>query len=298
MRKWTSIFLLLTAAAVRADAVTTEFEYQLDAYYSAVDLNINLSTAPIPYYKNKTEFEIYRDLILTPRMPRYIVLEASVNPLPLTGTYVKRQARTFYDDMQLSPSVNIIRSVTAGFEEPAALSIFMGNVVDFKPVKKRSYGEGKGYIGALLSMGHYHIKDNDLIRDHWLEGEWKIKGDQKVAELKLQWSFRLGAKFHANRDITDVFYLGLRRSRTDYNERTFSWIKNSGIQYKFDFGAKSLKNIQHQLIVDKKFPWKKGGPVPTLSIGLTWRDSAKYTGALRDTTGQKFEFLFQPNLEF
>jgi hypothetical protein len=275
---------------------STEYEYQLDAYYAAVDYYIHFTSAPVFYCTDNNEFEIYKKLLSSP-LPRYVILEGSANPLPLLGVYLKRQAPTFYHDAQLSHDVNLIRSVTTGFEEPAALSVFLGNVIDFKPMKKKSYAEGRGYIGYLLSAGNYHIKDNDLVKDNWLEAEWKVKGDKKLSNLKLQWSFRLGGKYHANIEIADVFYVALRRSRIDYDDHHFSWFKNSGLMYKFDFDTRTFKSIQHQLVADKKFPMPKGKIVPTLSLGFIWRAEEKYAGSLR-TDSPNFEILFQPNIEF
>jgi len=279
-------------------ARTAEFEYQLDAYYTAIDYYIGLTDRPIPYYNVESERDLYKKLFLSSPIPRFVVFEASVNPMPLLGVYLKRQASSLYEDAQLSDDLNIIQSVTTGFEEPAAVSIFLGNVIDFNRVKKKSYGEGKGYKGYLISAGNYHIKDNDLIKDNWWEGEWKVKGERKNAKMKLAWSFRLGIKNHADAEIADVFYVGIRRGRTDYEHRKFSWFKNSGIMYKYDFSSKNFNGIQHHFVVDKKFPLPKGKMVPTLALGFIVRTRDKYSGSLNTEDRKEFRLVFQPNVEF
>ncbi len=288
--------LLLIGAGVSAAALEGEWEYQLDAYYTALDYTIHLTTVPIPYVDNKSEWEIYKRLITSPR-PRFLILEGSVNPLPMTGVYLKGHAPAFYRRTNIGSGQNIIQSVTAGFEEPAAVSIFLGNVIEFKPVKRRSYGEGKGYIGYLLSAGTQHIKDNELIDDNWIETEWKIKGDKKKSDIKLLWSFRVGAKFHDNPDIADALYISLRRSRVDYDDKRFEWLHNTGATYKFDVDARTFHPIQHQLVIDRKFPTKGRRAVPTLSFGFVYRTEDKYRGNLR-TSEREFQALIQPNLEF
>lgn len=289
------VALLLLFAAARADA--GEWEYELDAYYTAASYTLNLTTAPIPYYDGVRESEIYKRLFTSPR-PRYVIFEASVNPLPVLGVYTKRHARTFYEDMDIGDDQNLIQSVTLGFEEPAALSLFVGNVIEFKPIKKRKYGEGKGYIGYLLSGGSQHIKDNESIEDDWWETEWKVKGDRKKDDVKLTWSFRVGAKFHGNRDISDVVYLGLRRGRIDYGTRRFtSWLSNSGFLYKVDLKARGLGPVQHQLVVDRKFPLPNKRWVPTMALGFIYRTRDKYSGRLA-TDEKDFQLLLQPNVEF
>ncbi|HRY28728.1 MAG TPA: hypothetical protein P5079_01675 [Elusimicrobiota bacterium] len=275
-----------------------EIEYQLDAYYTSVDYYVNLTQSPIPYHEFKSETDIYKKLILSSPIPRFLLLETSVNPLPLLGVYLKRQARDFYDDTQFSEDSNLIRSITTGFEEPAAVSLFFGNIVDFKPVKKRDYAEGRGHIGYLVSAGNYHIKDNDMMKDDWVETEWKVKGDRIYPDMELRWSFRIGAKFHARKEITDVYYLGVRRSRIHFKERGFSWLNNSGIMYKFDFDQSRLSAVQHHFVVDKKFPLPDKKVVPSLALGFLWRSEKKYTGDLGDARRTVFQFLFQPNIEF
>lgn len=278
--------------------MTGEYEYLLDAYYTAVSYNINLSSAPVTVTDDKSEWQIYKKLLFASALPRYVVLEASVNPLPITGVYLKEQARDFYDSFDIGSDVNLIRSVTTGFEEPAAASVFFGSIIDFKRSKKKSYAEGKGYSGTLFSAGTQHIKDNDLIEDKWFEAEWKLKGDRFLDKEKLQWSFRLGSKFHDNRNIADVIYIGLRRSRTDYKDRRLSWLNNSGIVYKFDLDVRNLNAIQQELVVDKKFPLPNLKVVPTMAVGLIWRDREKYKGDLRDEDPQKLELILRPNIEF
>lgn len=270
----------------------------MDAYYTAVDYYIHLSSRPIPYYDNKSEWQIYKKLFLSSPIPRTLLFEASVNPLPLLGVYLKKQTPAFYDGAQVSDHQNVIQSITTGFEEPAALSVFLGNIIDFKPKKRRSYAEGRGYMGTLVSVGNNHIKDNELVRDNWVEAEWKVKGDKKLADVKLHWSFRVGGKFHGNADIADVFYVGLRRARTDYGEKAFSFLKNSGIMYKYDFDVRNFNAVQHHFVVDKKFPMGKSRVVPTLAVGFVLRTKDKYKGSLKTEDEARFQFLFQPNVEF
>lgn len=289
------LFLIAAAALQRLRA--NELEYQLDAYYAAVDYYLGLTRRPIPHYEFKSEADIYKRLIFSSPVPRFMLLEASVNPLPLLGVWTRRQAPHFYRGMQAGES-NLVRSVTTGFEEPWAASVFLGQIVDFKPTKKRRYAEGRGHVGYLVSAGNYHIKDNDMVKDDWVEAEWKVKGDRIFPDMKLHWSFRVGAKSHANREVADVYYVGIRRSRTDYRVRRLSWINNSGVMYKFDFRRSNLAAVQHHLVVDKKFPLGKGRLVPSLSLGFIRREKDKYSGSLRDRDPRSFEFLFQPNLEF
>ena len=273
-------------------------EYEIDAYYSNIGLYINLTDEPIPDAGEKEEFEIYRDLLYSSYIPRFLVLEAAVFPMPNLGVYLKDDANDFYKSADVYSDLNIVKAVTAGFEEPYAFSVFLGNVMKFtKPGEKQKQGNF-GYMGYLISVGDYHIKDNELIKDNWYEIEWKIKGDRKFSTHDLHWSFRVGGKLHDNPYIKDVIYLSLRRSMLDLEEYA-SILKNSGFEYTFDVDSKTLAPLRHYFTVDKKWPVKEQKIAFSLTVGFIWEDAEKYTGPLRDKEGRdNFQVIIRPNILF
>jgi hypothetical protein len=272
--------------------------FEPDAYYSDVGLILSLTQDPIPEMGEQSEAHIYRTLLSRAALlPRYLVLEGSVNPLPYLGTYVKRNHPGTYENAQISGSFNWIQAITAGFEEPYAVSLLAGNVVAFDVAGSRDI-RGNGYSGYLFSAGSYHIKDNTLIRDRWREIEWKMKGDRKSPVKKLSWSFRIGAKLHGNPDITDILYLSFRRSRLDYRIEEASLLNNSGFEYTVDLDRRTLNAIRHYFYVEKKWPVSNGRLALTLASGFVWESARKYTGPLADVNGTGFQILFRPNIEF
>ena len=306
MKKLALITLLAfcPAAAPAEDALKkTTVEIELDPYYSAVGIYNSLTGKPIPHLEVKNELEIYRELISKFYLPRTLILEASINPLPYAGTLIRKHQPGFYSDMQWTSNMNVVQAVTAGFEEPWALSLFLGNVVSFDTINKPFQGKRNGYSGMLLNYGNWHIKDNILVKDDWLELEGKLKGEQILEDRSLRWSFRGGAKFHSNRHIADSFYLGFRRSRTDFRETGHFLLNNSGFEYVSDFSQEKLEPIRHKFTVDKKFPAKNKRMALTLGIGFVWTADKKYSGPLSGGAAgehkpNSFQFLFQPNLEF
>lgn len=274
-----------------------ELEVETGAYYSNVDYYVPLTRTQIPCLLDDNELSIYKDLIINP-VPRFFVAEASVNPLPCTGVLIRKNYPDFYNRADISENFNLIQGVCAGFEEPYAGSLFLGNVVSFQP-KGTTGCEGKGYAGALVSFGDYHIKDSELIDDKWWEGELKLKGDKRANALLMSWSFRVGAKFHANPYIKDVFYFSLRRDRVDYDYSRFSLFRNSGFEYTVDVASDDGQIIRHYFTVNKKFPMKKYGVALRLDTGFIWEKNDKYTGPLaRPGSGDNFQVIFRPNLDF
>src|SRR3989338_524797 len=158
------LFLFITSYDIfaeeqegEADKKRISLEYELDPYYSSIDLYISLTDKPIPDVGEKEEGEIYKDLLYSSYIPQFLLLEASVNPLPNLGVYLKDRNPDIYRQGEISGNFNLIRAMTAGFEDPHAVSVFFGNVVNFvTPGEDRLYGN-KGYMGYLFSTGNYHI---------------------------------------------------------------------------------------------------------------------------------------------
>ncbi len=273
--------------------------FEPDAYYTDLDLIIALTRSPIPHLGEQTESEIYGTLLSRAAvLPQFLVLEASVNPMPYLGTFIREHNGSAYDNAQISGSFNWLKALTAGFEEPYAFSVFAGNVANFSiPGSKDT--KGLGYSGYLFSVGNYHIKDNVLIQDEWREYEWKIKGDLKSPVKKLSWSFRAGAKLHGNPYITDILYVSVRRSRLDYKPEGSSLFNNSGFEYTYDMDRRSLSPIRHYFYVDKKWPFENKKMAFSLALGFVWESAKKYSGPLAEGREKNdFQFIIRPNIEF
>lgn len=273
--------------------------WELDPYYSNVSANIPLTSKPIPTITSGSESVIYSELIRDSLIPRYLVLEASVNPLPVLGTYLKRRMPDLYNKGSIGNSgINVIESVTAGFQEPWAVSAFFGNIAKLNRPNEERMGVNMGYTGYLLSAGAKHIKDNVLIDDVWHELEWKIKGKRDYPDEKISWSFRVGGKFNRNPDITDVYYLGLYRSNLDHQAPILRWLENSSFDVKIQFSQRSGKAVREEFFIGKKFPIKKQKYTPTLDVGLVWESPDQYSGTLKDRSDNSLTLLFRPSVEF
>jgi hypothetical protein len=277
-----------------------DFMWELDPYYTDLGVNIPLTSKPIPTSRSTNEAVIYSELIKGSLIPRFMLLEGSVYPLPLLGTYLKANQPDFYGQGRVGrhSSVNIIESATAGFQEPWAVSAFFGNIAKIVRPGESRMGSNVGYTGYLFSMGEKHIKDNLMIDDHWLEVEWKIKGKVDYPDEKLGWSFRVGAKTHENEMITDVYYLSVFRSNLNAHLPFLDWIANSGLDVKLHFAKNTGHLVRQEYVVGKKYP--KGGQsyTPTLDIGVVWATPEEYAGALRTTDVNTLTLVFRPSVQF
>jgi len=275
-----------------------ELTTELDAYYSNVGVHIPLSDTPIPDVGESDELSVYNQLFLNSLTPRFMLIEASVFPMPVLGTYLKKNHRGFYDSAGFGDDVNLIGSITAGFQEPYSLSLFFGDIATFVKQGEARNGTNKGYMGYLFTVADQHIRNNELIQDKSLEIEWKLKGEKNFSDEKLSWSFRLGSKLHDNSNIADAAYIGLRRSNLDFNSTMLSWLKNSSFDFRWDFAAKDGTILRQEYIIGKKMPLKSHQVALVLDFGLIWQNYRSYSGNLRDMERNSYTIAFRPNLQF
>jgi len=275
-----------------------ELTTELDAYYSNVGVHIPLSDAPIPDVGESDELSVYNNLFLNSLTPRFMLIEASVFPMPVLGTYLKNNHRGLYDSAGFGDDVNLIASITAGFQEPYSLSLFFGDIATFVKQGEARDGTNKGYMGYLFTFANQHIRNNELIQDKSLEIEWKLKGEKNFSDEKLSWSFRLGSKLHENSNIADAGYIGLRRSNLDFNSTMLSWLKNSSFDFRWDFAAKNGAILRQEYIIGKKMPLKSHQVALVLDFGLIWQNYRSYSGNLRDMERNSYTIAFRPNLQF
>jgi hypothetical protein len=280
-----------------AFASAGEWEHEFDPYYTNIAYFKTLNDSPIPELGKRSESEVYRDLFFRSYLPRFFLVEASINPLPVLGVLIKgADEEGLYTDLAPSHDLNLVEVATAGFEEPYAVSLFLGNMVKYESADGSGI-ESKGFMGYLASYGHWHIRKNRLVDDRWGEFEWKLKGDQVLSDRKLSWSFRLGFKVHDNPLITDEFYVAVKRERIQILGDIYSWIQNGGVEFKYRMDRESGATIGQQLIIDKKIPIKKKGWVVSLGIGFVRDTPLKYKGDLLidkvDTA-----FVLRPSITF
>ena len=284
-----------------ADPPSTGVEtvWDLDAYYSSVDINIPLTDEPVPEGGKLSESEVYEKLFLDSLHPRVLLLEASVYPMPMLGTYLKSENPSIYDAFQIgNTDLNLMQGLTAGFQEPWAVSAFIGSELNFTREGERRKGTNKGYMGYLVSYGAKHIKDNVLIDDDWWEFEWKMKGERQFKDERLSWSFFTGVKNHGNQDIADILYFGARRSNLDFKSDWLGWLQNSSFDWKLELTQSNLDFARVDLVFGKKYPLKDKGYALSLNFGVVYERDIKYLGALVDPNAENITFVFQPNIEF
>ena len=290
-----ALLLLFTLVFCTSLQAEVSVDYELDPYYSNIGLYIPIAEEDIESVELKNERQIYLKLLKDALTPRFFLIEGSVNPMPVLGTWLKDDHRDIYDDAEVSEDLNLIEALTEGFEEPYALSFFVGNVIRFKLAQdETAEAVNKGYSGFVISIGDQHIKENTLIDDQWYEIEWKLKGDRRIGPIYHSWSFRVGSKIHDNPEIADVSYFGIRRELFNRKLRGYKFLQNTGIDLRVDFSNRNSDLVQSVLFVEKRWPREEG--VYTFGFGFK-RTLDKYSGSLDDPHSET-RLILRPGFNF
>jgi hypothetical protein len=190
-------------------------EIEWDVYYSNIGYYPSLTDRPIPEIVENDESSTYRRMFdRVFNKPRFMLIELGVCPLPYAAAYLKENHLSTYDKVSIG-NFNVLQVLTAGYDEPYALSFFFGSIVRFVQPGEEKKLKSRGYNGWLFNYGDQHIVNNLLVDDDWYDLEWKIKGDKDFENKTLSWGFRVGGKVHDNQEITYVVYFGIRRVHLD-----------------------------------------------------------------------------------
>jgi len=299
MRSLLGMFLFFTLWSNLLGDDLIEYDYEIDAYYSNVSAFIDLDRDNnITDATNHTETQIYTDLILNTFSPNIFLLEFSVHPMSVGGIYFRKNHEEMYEETKIE-EFNIVKAVTAGYEEPYALSFFIGRMMVFKNKESDHIGKNRAFVGTLLSIGDYTIKDNMTHYDKWYNIEFKLKGTRDKKDRDLDWSFRIGTMLHENKDFEDSIYVGARRSSTDYKKSVWSFIDNSAFSVMVAVSAETFNFTESEVILEKKWPlsWSEKMSFG-LGIGYLFNGGNKYNGELKGEGVDNHQIIFRPNLKW
>jgi hypothetical protein len=291
--RFACLLLLVAGSAFSQDRPKPEVITEIGAYYSSVGLYVPISDDPFPDGGRLEETDVYRQLLERSWSPNVVAFEASIYPMPILGVWVRKE---FPDVYELSPS--LYQAVTAGFQEPWAISAFFGSQMKFTRPEEGERGTNRAHLGYLVSAGKKHIKSNVLIADDWFEAEWKMKGERIFREQRLEWSFRAGGRYHGNRDIADTLHLGIRRSNLDFKSPFLSWLDNSRIDLFTELAVDGLQFVRQEVIFGKKYPLESKKYALELDFGLIYERASKYSGDLAPLAKTAVTVVFRPNIVF
>jgi len=276
-----------------------EYDYELDAYYSNASVFIDLDpNHEVTDATNYSETDIYKDLLLNTFSPNIILFEASIHPVSIAGLYFRKNYENIYDEARIE-EMHLVKVLTAGYEEPYSFSFFIGRMMVFKNAKNNRVGKNRAYMGYLVTIGDYSIKDNQAHYDRWVNVEFKLKGTREKKDSDLDWSFRVGSKIHENLNFSNTIYIGARRSSINYDKSVWSLSYNNAFSTLLAVSADTFELTDAEIILEKKWPIKSSRKVSFgLGLGYLYNSGQKYRGELRDEGINNHQLIFRPNLKF
>jgi len=138
--------------------------------------------------------------------------------------------------------------------------------------------------------------NNEVIDDNWYEFEWKIKGTFVKQQKNLDWSFRVGAKWHGNPFISDAVYMGIRRDHFDIKQGWLSFLQNSGVDMFLEFSQSKFAPTQQRILLHKNIPLESSGNIFTLTLGLIRTTERRYQFPLVEDTS--LQLVITPSIKF
>lgn len=299
MRNFVVLSLLIGIWSNLFSESLIEYDYELDAYYSNVSAFIDLDRDNnITDATNFSETQIYTKLILNTFNPNIFLLEVAVHPMGIGGLYFRQNYGDMYEKSKIE-DFNLVKAVTAGFEEPYSVSFFVGRMMVFKNKEDDYIGKNRAYIGYLVSVGDYSIKDNLAHYDKWYNLEFKLKGTRNSDDRDLDWSFRIGTRLHQNSDFENSIFIGARRSSIDYKKSAWSFIYNSAFTTMLAVNSKTFELSEAEIMLEKKWPISWSEKVSFgLGLGYLYNSGEKYSGALQDEGIDNHQLILRPNFKW
>ena len=292
------LYIIFLVVFIKAEDIV-EYDYDIDIYYSSVSAFIDIDTDKnVTDATNFTEKQIYTKLIKNTFEPNVFLVEASFHPMSWGGVWYRRHYPSQYEKANIN-DFNLVKALTAGWEEPYSISFFIGRMMIFKRENSKHIGRNRAFIGYLITLGNKSIKDNMSYKDYWSNIEFKLKGTRELKDRNLDWSFRTGYRHHNNNDFVDTIYIGARRSGIDFKKSIWSIKYNSAFESMLEFNAKSFSVTKAKLILEKKWPLSFFKKVTFgLGVGYLYYGGNRYKGALKEEGIDKHQLILRPNLKW
>lgn len=239
-----------------------------DIYYFCSGMVFSFDTNGIPHIDLGKEKNLYLKMLKEFFPPRYVVLEGGFMPIQNAGALLRTALPEGYSQLYIGEQ-HLVQAMTASvdYPEPWSCALFLGNVYKFKSSESNKSG-GKAYSGLLAAYGNRHLYNDMYIKDHWLETEMKIKGERKNNDIQLAWNFRIGGRFHFHPHISHLAYISFERERTDYEEKGFSFLRNTHWGLRYDMGTENFVPLRLSMHAGKKYPFIRREKKKNIVVGL------------------------------
>lgn len=281
-------------------------EFSVSPYVATAEVVGPLEERGIPYVKSdRREDHYYWRVLRHMLVPRFWILGLDVKPVAAAGVLAKEFAPGLYDDAEVAPGLNLVQSVSEGWTDPGALTLFVGDALDV--VDDGGGIVGRGRAGLALSMGFGHIVSNVIYPDLWVEPSVRLAGELVSTSRDMEWNFVVGMRFHTSRDVRNVLFCEIVRNRIDRHYYGWHPLRNTSLEYRLDLSPVLLfktgelygdGTVNHSLLAGKRWPVRGGKNTLGLKLGAEYQWSNGYSGRVKRAAEPGWTFLMRPMFSF
>gem|GEM_PF-822378 len=263
----------------------------LDPYQSYVSLFYQIQKDQPVYIYQENESRMYRDLLFRSYKPGYGLIEFTLYPTTALSAWVESSYKKFYDEFEVYKDINLIGSISGGYQEPWSVSLFLGQLAPFLSMNDTEdlVVAATGASGLVITGGSYQIFNNCLVRSDWYRVEWKLKGENVEDSVAYDWDIKLGYRNYGLSEISNTLLLSYTRNRMHPGRYDWRWLENSLNEFELqlplsadDFGISRMK-----LTYGKAIPFWKW--MIGLGVGVIYENRRLYDSDLRQFSPEKEE---------
>jgi len=295
------IFIMIITAGIVTQA---QWNYHWTVFER--DLGTSLTLGPYHRYTNlfyqfkknqqvyvfqDNEARLYRDLLFRSIKPEFGLIELTLYPSTALSAWIESGYKDFYDDFTVYKDINLIGSISGGYQEPWSVSLFAGQLAAFLSMNddEELMVAASGASGLVLTGGMYQIFNNCLVRSNWYRVEWKLKGESVEDSVSYDWDIKLGYRNYGLSEISNTLLLSFIRNRIHRGHYDWRWLENSLNEFELqlplsggDFGISRVK-----LTYGKAIPFWKW--MIGLGIGAIYENRRLYDPDLKKLSPEKEE---------
>ena len=281
-------------------------EFTVTPYVASAEVVGPLDEKRIPYVKaNRREDHYYWRVLRHVLMPRFWILGLDVKPVALAGVLTKEFAPEVYETAEIRPGMNLVQSVSEGWPDPGALTLFLGDAI--KVIDDDDEIAGRERAGLALAIGAGHIVNNLIYPDVWFEPSLRLTGEFISRSRDMEWNFVVGMRFHASRNVRNVLFCEILRNRIDRHYYGWHPLRNTSLEYRLDLSPARLLEtgevygdgaVNNTLLVGKRWPVRRGRNTLGLKLGAGYQWSNGYSGRMKRASEPGWTFLMRPMFSF
>jgi len=263
----------------------------LGPYHSYTNLFYQFAKEPPVYIFQENEVRMYRDLLLRSYKPDYGLLELTLYPSTAVSAWIESSYKEFYDEFTVYKDINLIGSISGGYQEPWSVSLFAGQLAAFLSMNdaEELVIAATGAGGLVLTGGAYQIFNNCLVRSNWYRIEWKLKGESEQDNLSGDWDIKIGYRFYNLDEIANTLLFSFTRKRMNQGKYDWRWTYNSLSEFELQLPVSHNESgiSRFKLTYGKAIPFRKW--MIGLGVGVIYENRRMYDADLSQFSAEKEE---------